>query len=861
MAARRVNAPRVVLDGKFFRLGEARFPVKGVTYGPFAPGDDGVPFPAPEQAARDFAGIHDLGANVVRVYEVPPRWLLDLALQYELRLLIDIPWAKHVCFLDSEELKAAARQAVHRAVAACKQHAAVFAFSVVNEIPAEIVRWSGARAVARFLDELVTVAKAADPTCLCTFASFPPTEHLQPQSLDFVCFNVFLHQRPAFEGYLARLQMIADTKPLVISECGVDSLREGESRQAEMLAWQVEAAFRGGAAGLVVFSYTDDWHCGGQQVVDWAFGLTTRRRAQRQSYDVVRKAFEQAPLFPLPRCPKVSVVVACYNGERTLRVCLESLCRLNYPDYEIILVDDGSTDATPKIAQEFARVRYVHQPNHGLSVARNTGIAAATGEVVAFTDADCRADADWLHFLIGDLLATGCVGIGGHNLLPPDDSRVAAAVLVSPGGPTHVMLTDREAEHVPGCNMAFYKWALDEIGGFDPVFRKAGDDVDICWRLQARGHSIGFSPAGLVWHYRRSTVTEYLRQQRGYGEAEAVLARKHPERFNVLGGGLWRGRIYSTAQPGIRLHRSMVYAGRFGSGMFPRLYAPLSAPWLMIATSLEYHVLVTVPLVALALVRPWFWPLAGAALAITLTVAGAAAVQAELPLRQRAWWSRGLVGLLFILQPVARGWARYQERLTAQSLRPITFQRRDLPPPAGWARPAPTLCFWSPGAADRYQFLQRLAAKLQEEGWQWSADAGWEDYDLEISGRRWTRLRVTTVAEELEGGKKVLRCRLRGSWSFLSRLVVGAALGLLLLLGLWLTGRWPWIWLSWLALPLAGALLEREKRVLLRILAALLNEVAQELEWVNLNQAAAPGAPPTVEPPATGEAGKSPRNL
>ena len=106
-----------------------------------------------------------------------------------------------------------------------------------------------------------------------------------------------------------------------------------------------------------------------------------------------------------------------------------------------------------------------------------------------------------------------------------------------------MMLTDRDAEHIPGCNMAFYKWALEEIGGFDPVFTKAGDDVDVCWRLQERGQKIGFSGAGFVWHYRRATVRAYLRQQRGYGEAEALLARKHPEYFNPLGGSIWRGRM------------------------------------------------------------------------------------------------------------------------------------------------------------------------------------------------------------------------------------------------------------------------------------------------------------------------------
>ena len=148
---------------------------------------------------------------------------------------------------------------------ACARHPAVFAFSVANEIPPDIVRWSGAQAVADFIDELVAEAKRADPECLCTFTNFPPTEFLRPQSVDFVCFNVYLHQRRRSGNYLARLQMLAEAKPLLLGEFGMDSLREGEARQAEMLAWQIEGAFRGGLAGAVVFSFTDDWWRGGQQ--------------------------------------------------------------------------------------------------------------------------------------------------------------------------------------------------------------------------------------------------------------------------------------------------------------------------------------------------------------------------------------------------------------------------------------------------------------------------------------------------------------------------------------------------------------------------------------------------------------------
>ena len=126
---------RVSVDGKFFRLGEKKFYVKGVSYGPFAADSEGEPFADADQTARDFAHLQELGANLIRVYAVPPRWLLDLAFEYQLRLLIDIPWNKHLCFLDSPEHQKEVRAAVREAVSACARHPAVFAFSVANAIP------------------------------------------------------------------------------------------------------------------------------------------------------------------------------------------------------------------------------------------------------------------------------------------------------------------------------------------------------------------------------------------------------------------------------------------------------------------------------------------------------------------------------------------------------------------------------------------------------------------------------------------------------------------------------------------------------------------------------------------------------
>src|SRR5690242_20129893 len=162
MSCRDQGGARVRVDGKFFRLGDAKFYVKGVTYGPFAPNAEGEMFPENTRVAEDFLLIRELGSNLLRLYYVPPQWFLDLAHEYGLKVLVDIPWAKHLCFLDSPSLKQQAADAVRDAVSRCKGHPAIFAYSVVNEIPPEIVRWSGARAIEWFIDELVLVAKTID---------------------------------------------------------------------------------------------------------------------------------------------------------------------------------------------------------------------------------------------------------------------------------------------------------------------------------------------------------------------------------------------------------------------------------------------------------------------------------------------------------------------------------------------------------------------------------------------------------------------------------------------------------------------------------------------------------------------------
>ena len=882
------NRPRVTVDGKFFRRGAEKLYLKGVAYGPFAGNTAGEPFATPEQTAKDFALIRELGANLLRVYHVPPRWFLDVAAQYDLLLLIDVPWDKHLIVLDDVVRRTAARQAVAHAVLACAKHPAVFAYSVANEIPPDIVRWSGAGRVAEFIDELVAEAKRLDPQCLCTYANFPSTEFLRPQSLDFVCCNVYLHQPQPFKSYLARLQLLADSKPLLLGEFGVDSLREGETAKCEMLGWQIELAFRAGLAGAVLFSFTDDWHRGGQQIADWKMGITTVERERKPSFEIVQRMFHIAPRFPLKHKPKVSVVVASYNADRTLKACLESLRKLNYPDYEIILVDDGSTDTTPQLAEQFRKVegsnepvsdtgktespsansphqlvtsaaggkfRYFrHNRNLGLSIARNTGIAAAEGEIVAFTDADCRADEDWLYYLVADLQDSEFGGMGGPNLLPPEDSAVAAAVMASPGGPAHVMLDDRQAEHIPGCNMAFRKSALNANGGFDPIFNKAGDDVDICWRLQQAGYKIGFSPAAFVWLYRRSTMGAYLKQQRGYGEAEALLVRKHPEYFNAFGGSIWRGRIYTASNFGLLLRAPIIYRGVFGSAPFQTLYASEPATTLMLLTTLEYHVLITLPLWVLSVAFHPLFPVAITSLLIPLGVCAMAGAQASLPKGRCRWWSRPLVALLFFLQPIVRGWERYQGRL---SLLPITEPSRESLDSVTLRDGTESLeqaSYRAEQRLERVEFVARILRELDQRCWPNRSDIGWSEFDVEVYGNRWSAVQLTTAVEDHPNGRQLIRCRLRARWSLHAKVVFWLLAALeAIVVGYF--GSYSALLL--LTLPLFAYFLHRQKRNLQSLLIVFLDGLAKELKLIKIpaNQSSSPAvaanksAPMRVELP------------
>lgn len=750
----------VRVQGKFFFVGEQKHFIKGITYGPFPEGSHGDQFPELAVAEADFAAMAEAGINTVRVFTVPPIWLLDAAERVGLKLLVGLPWAQHIAFLDSAATQRQIREAIVRGVRDCRCHPAVFAYLIGNEIPPDIIRWHGTEAVRRFLSRLVAAAKAEHPDALVSYANYPSTEYLTVDFTDFVCFNVYLHDQSVFTRYIARLHNLAHDQPLVLTEFGVDSFSQGEDEQRRVLSWQVSTAFEAGVAGTFVFSWTDEWFTGGCLIENWAFGLVDRGRERKPAFYEIMRQYSGPLPPPLQRYPRVSVVVCAYNAERTMDQCLASLALLNYPDYEVIVVNDGSRDRTLEIAESHGYCGIITQSNKGLSVARNVGAEAATGEIVAYTDSDCVADPDWLTYLVAKMEDSNLAACGGPNFPPPEDDLVPAAVAVAPGGPTHVLISDEVAEHIAGCNMAFRRDVLLSLGGFDPIYRAAGDDVDICWRFQDAGYTIGFSPAAVVWHFRRNTVAAYCAQQRGYGKAEALVYSKHPFRFNLFGQAKWLGRIYGDLSTSLLLsRRPVIYSGVFGRGLFQTLYEPPSSLTAFLPLSFEWSA-ASIPLALAGIIGGgWLWLLT-VPLLVTWFMCANGARKAPIDERFTGFKAWALVALLIYLGPLLRGWERIRWRLkemrTQEHFGLAKIEQRAR---MRWTTRAFNLAYWSEAAAEKEALICGLIDFLVPQKYFVVPDTGWSNWDLEIARGLCSRALVLVCAENHGGAKRVLRVR------------------------------------------------------------------------------------------------------
>ncbi|HEY6018558.1 MAG TPA: glycosyltransferase, partial [Candidatus Paceibacterota bacterium] len=653
-------------------------------------------------------------------------------------------------------------------------HPVVLCYAVGNEIPASVVRWYGKAKIERFIKRLGTAVKSEDPSALVTYVNFPTTEYLDLSSLDVVSFNVYLETKDQLASYLTRLQNIAGDRPLLLTELGLDSRRNGETRQAQTLDWQIETAFEHGCAGAFVFAWTDEWFRGGYDIEDWDFGLTTRDRQPKQALRSVSCRFANVPFSADRHWPRISVVVCTYNGSRTIGETLTALKNIDYPNYEIIVIDDGSTDRTNDIAQK-SGVKLIRTKNNGLSAARNLGMNVAGGEIVAYIDDDAYPDPHWLTYLASAFIRTKHVGIGGPNIAPSDDGVIADCVANSPGGPIHVLLSDELAEHIPGCNMAYRRDHLIAIGGFDPRFRIAGDDVDICWRLQEKGWTLGFAPTALVWHHRRNSIKNYFKQQRNYAAAEALLADKWPDKYNRAGHVMWRGRLYGR---GIvpRFLRARIYHGVWGSAPFQSIYEPGLGQWSSLMLMPEWYFLLLFAAFLVALSASWTplrWlgPLVAAGMLLTLFRAARGGMQASFhpkpTSRLRHCALQALVGLFYLIQPAARLMGRVEHGLA-----PWTWRKR-----VGVV-PFPVVhSVWSEQWETIESRLREITAILKKSGAVVIPGGDFDIWDLSIDGGLFGITRVVAMVEEHGNGRQLIRFRARPK-------APSAAVGVTLVLGI-----------------------------------------------------------------------------
>lgn len=754
------NNHRLQTAGKYFSRDGRKVWLSGVTYGPFGPGGVNGGLLSPDRTMRDLAQIRELGANTLRLYHSPPDWFLDACAAHQLSLIVSLPWMDHVDFLSSRRSREDVLHQVAleaRRLGARKEIAAMF---VGNEINTTLVRWLGPRRVLGFLEELIEASKQSAPETLVAYASYPSTEYLLPENADFAAYNLYLEHRESLTRYLARLQNLAGDRPLVISEFGMDTLSHGQEMQAETLRWEQQACAEAGVAGNILFAFTDEWHRGGESVTGWDFGLVDRERTAKKAYfDLKSTGALAAPNLAFP--PRFSVIVCTRNGSRTLDECLVSLENLSYPNFEILVVDDGSTDRSRDIILSHPKARHLFQEPAGLSVARNTGADHATGEILAYTDDDCVVDVDWLTYLALAFRDPRVAAAGGPNIPPPPENLAQACVIAAPGGPAHVLLTDTSAEHVPGCNLAVRKSAFTEIGGFLPKFHAAGDDVDFCWRLMERGFTIAFHAGAMVWHYRRFTVRGYLKQQMGYGKAEGLLLGQHSSRFGHFGGARWRGIVYQPALLSLTRQAGRIYSGSFGHAPFQIIYSAPLSDYMYLATSFPWLLL------TLMLLVNFTWSLllgfVGVfMLTMTLLLPLRQLSRITLPKAYESLRARVLLWFLILAQPIIRSISRFYWGLRsggvptgpAFSPRPGKFNR------LGFPKRVAELNFWSEEGKDREVLISKLTTSLQQSHLPFAVDDGWKNWDIEAQPSFWWVVRLTTVTEYHKQQERLTRVRL-----------------------------------------------------------------------------------------------------
>ncbi|MBU0703946.1 MAG: glycosyltransferase [Chloroflexi bacterium] len=227
----------------------------------------------------------------------------------------------------------------------------------------------------------------------------------------------------------------------------------------------------------------------------------------------------------------ISIIVPAYNAEDILENCLIALEAQTLPgeQYEIIVVDDGSSDGSADVARRYD-VRLIQQPNAGPAAARNRGAQAARGELLLFTDADCAPAPDWVRRMLAPFRNPEVAGAKG--VYRTRQQAVVARFVQLEYESKYARMTHQDhIDFVDTYSAAYRRDIFLANGGFDDRFPTASvEDQEFSFRLARKGYRLVFAPQAVVYHRHDATPGEYWRRKFGIGYWKALLLRWHPER-------------------------------------------------------------------------------------------------------------------------------------------------------------------------------------------------------------------------------------------------------------------------------------------------------------------------------------------
>jgi len=244
---------------------------------------------------------------------------------------------------------------------------------------------------------------------------------------------------------------------------------------------------------------------------------------------------------------KISIIVPAFNAQQTLIGLLESIFNQTYKDFELIIVDDGSTDTTATIANS-ANCKLIRlQENHGPAYCRNLGVRSASGDILAFTDSDCKINPEWLaninrHFSGNDFQAL----MGKLILLPSSALGNSISALGYPAGGSvgfdKIWKVDEKGftKSLSTCNCAVTKDTFDRIGGFDEAFPyPGGEDSLLAYRLNQSGYKIKYCKDVIAYHPARESLQGFLKWQFRRGISGYIFAKKVDRKKGFLLLRIW----------------------------------------------------------------------------------------------------------------------------------------------------------------------------------------------------------------------------------------------------------------------------------------------------------------------------------